>query len=320
MSTTVIPSPKPEIEYPDCDGQPMSDKTLQLKWIVTIKEGLEALFRNNPDVFVAGDLLWYAEEGKPKIRTAPDAMVAFGRPKGYRGSYKQWVEGGIAPQVVFEVLSPGNRQSELIRKFRFYDRYGVEEVAKMNGYTSPRLGVRFKPGKGSDRLRIIAPDGQRFLTYVELMEAREAERLRAQAADQRVEAERQRTEAERQRAEAADHRAETGASAPRPSASAPRPSASAPNASPRGFASWGSSSTEGPSYWKLVQVLSPDESDRIRLAPYYSFKPRMIPSRCKFIMCPVATNASKMETARPINSTTSQGNDATLPAETIWLL
>src|SRR5208337_2350628 len=86
---------------------------------------------------------------------------------------------------------------------------GLEEVAKMNGYTSPRLGVRFKPGKGSDRLRIIAPDGQRFLTYVELMEAREAERLRAQAADQRVEAERQRTEAERQRAEAADQRAET---------------------------------------------------------------------------------------------------------------
>ena len=232
MSTTVTPSQRPEIEYPDCDGQPMSDNTLQFKWIVTIKEGLEAHFRNNPDVFVAGDLLWYAEEGKPKIRTAPDAMVAFGRPKGYRGSYKQWVEGGIAPQVVFEVLSPENRQSELIRKFRFYDRYGVEEyyvynpdngdlagwlrgdsgleeVAKMKGYTSPRLGVRFKPGEGSDRLRIIAPDGQRFLTYVELVEAREAERLRAQAADQRVEAERQRTEAERQRAEAADQRAET---------------------------------------------------------------------------------------------------------------
>ena len=207
MSTTVTPSQRPEIEYPDCDGQPMSDNTLQFKWIVTIKEGLEALFRNDPDVFVAGDLLWYAEEGKPKIRTAPDVMVAFGRPKGYRGSYKQWVEGGIAPQVVFEVLSPGNRQSEIIRKFRFYERYGVEEyyvydpdngdlagwlrggsgledVAEMNGYISPRLGVRFEPGEGPDRLRIIAPDGQPFLTYVELVEAWEAERLRAQAADQ----------------------------------------------------------------------------------------------------------------------------------------
>ena len=39
------------------------------------------------------------------------AMVVFGRPKGYRGSYRQWEEGGIAPQVVFEILSPGNRAS-----------------------------------------------------------------------------------------------------------------------------------------------------------------------------------------------------------------
>jgi len=224
MSTTVTPSPRPEIEYPDCDGQPMSDNTLQFKWIVTIKEGLEALFRNNPDVFVAGDLLWYAEEGKPKVRTAPDVMVVFGRPKGYRGSYKQWVEGGIAPQVVFEVLSPGNRKSEIIHKFRFYERYGVEEyyvydpdngelagwlrgrsgledLEEMDGYVSPRLGIGFEPRAGSDRLRIIAPDGQPFLTYVELVEAREAERLRARTAEQLADTERQRAETEHQRAE-----------------------------------------------------------------------------------------------------------------------
>jgi Uma2 family endonuclease len=209
----------------------MSDNTLQFKWIVVIKEGLEALFRNDPNVFVAGDLLWYSEEGKPKIRTAPDTMIAFGRPKGYRGSYKQWVEGGIAPQVVFEVLSPGNRQTETIRKFRFYERYGVEEyyvynpdngdlagwlrgdsaleeVAEMNEYTSPRLGVRFEPGEGSDNLRIIAPNGQPFLTYVELFEQREAERLRAETADRRAETERVRAETERLRAEAAVERAE----------------------------------------------------------------------------------------------------------------
>ncbi len=87
----------------------MSDNTLQFEWIVTIKEGLEAVFRNDPQVFVAGDLLWYPVQGNPKIRTAPDVLVAFGRPKGYRGSYRQWEEGGIAPHVVFEVLSPGNR-------------------------------------------------------------------------------------------------------------------------------------------------------------------------------------------------------------------
>jgi Uma2 family endonuclease len=204
MNFTTTPSHRLEIEYPDSDGQPMSDNTLQFEWIVTIKEGLEAVFRNAPQVFVAGDLLWYPEQGKPKIRTAPDAMAVFGRPKGYRGSYKQWEEGGVAPQVVFEVLSPGNRQAETIRKFRFYERYaveeyyaynpdngdlagwkrgesGLEEIAELNGYTSPRLGIRFEPGEGPNDLKIIAPDGRPFLTYVELFEDREAERLRAEA-------------------------------------------------------------------------------------------------------------------------------------------
>ncbi len=105
----------------------MSDNTLQFKWIVLIKEGLETLFRHDPNVFVAGDLLRYPEERKPKIRQAPDVMVVLGRPKGERGSHKQWEEDGIAPQVVFEVLSPGYRLDEMLRKFRFYEKYGVEE-------------------------------------------------------------------------------------------------------------------------------------------------------------------------------------------------
>src|SRR4051795_2534945 len=120
-------SPSKTIDYPDSDGLPMSDNTLQFQWITTLVGGLEALFRDDPNVFVAGDLLWYPVEGDNVTRSAPDAMVAFGRPKGYRGSYKQWVEGGIAPQVVFEILSPGNRAGRMVRKFRFYERFGVEE-------------------------------------------------------------------------------------------------------------------------------------------------------------------------------------------------
>jgi hypothetical protein len=49
---------------------------------VVIKENLELLFANLPDVLVAGDLLWYPVQDNTKIRTAPDAMVVFGRPKG----------------------------------------------------------------------------------------------------------------------------------------------------------------------------------------------------------------------------------------------
>ncbi len=58
---------------------------------------------------------------------ANDVMVVFGRPKGRRGSYKQWQEDNIAPQVVFEILSPSNSLEEMERKLLFYQRYGVEE-------------------------------------------------------------------------------------------------------------------------------------------------------------------------------------------------
>ncbi|MGO8900964.1 MAG: Uma2 family endonuclease [Isosphaeraceae bacterium] len=197
MSISTSLPPQSQIVYPEADGEPMAENTVQFRWIVTIKEGLEKVFRDRPDVFVAGDLLWYPVEGQPETRQAPDAMVVFGRPKGDRGSYMQWVEGGIAPQVVFEVLSPGNRYryKQMVKKFDFYQRYGVEEyyvydpesfeldgwkrsgekleeVLEMNGWVSPRLGVRFDRSQGE--LILIDPAGQRFLTYGELALERDA--------------------------------------------------------------------------------------------------------------------------------------------------
>src|SRR5581483_7925797 len=127
MATVTTAAPESEIVYPDSDGQPMADNTRQFEAIVMIQGGLDAQFRNDPNVFVAGDNLWYPVQGRTDICQAPDVYVAFGRPKGHRGSYKQWEEGNIPPQVVFEVLSPSNRYSEMQRKFWFYERYGVEE-------------------------------------------------------------------------------------------------------------------------------------------------------------------------------------------------
>ncbi len=189
------------IAYPDDDGLPMSDNSLQFHWIVTLQGGLDALFRDDPEIVVAGNQLWYPVEGKPTIRAAPDVMVIFGRPKRYRGSYMQWLEGGVAPQVVFEVTSPSNRPGEMVRKFQFYDRYGVDEyyvynpdcpaldgwlregghlepIPEIDGWISPRLGVRID--LTGDELQVFDPGGRAFATYVELVRQREAERLRAE--------------------------------------------------------------------------------------------------------------------------------------------
>ena len=56
-----------EIVYEDSDGRRIADNTLQFEWIVTLKGGLDALFHADPDVFVAGDLLWYPVKGQPKV-------------------------------------------------------------------------------------------------------------------------------------------------------------------------------------------------------------------------------------------------------------
>ncbi len=194
---------KLEIIYPSSDGQPMAESTEHYQWIVTIEGGLEALFKDDNNVFVAGDLLWYPVEGRSEIRRAPDVMVALGRPKGSRGSYIQHLEAGIAPQVVFEILSKGNRISEMARKFEFYQTYGVEEyyvydhlandlvgwlrnhddrhlepIADIENWTSPRLGIRFEIT--DETLKIFKPDGTRFLTYLEQAEQAELERDRAE--------------------------------------------------------------------------------------------------------------------------------------------
>ena len=221
MSSTMVEATP--IVYPDSDGMPMADNTQQFRAIVTIQGNLDALFRDRADVFVAGDLLWYPVEGRPDIRRAPDALVVFGRPKGDRGSYRQWEEAGIAPQVVFEVLSRGNTLTEIAAKFEFYDTYGVEEyyvydpergemtgwrqvagrlrvIEEIDGWVSPRLGVRF--GREGGEVRLYLPDGRPFVSFVELQAQLEHERQRAEAERQRAEEERRRAEEEQQRAEA----------------------------------------------------------------------------------------------------------------------
>ena len=196
------------IEYPERDGQPMADNTKQFRWIMTIQGGLDALFANRADVFVAGDLLWYPVEGDNKTRAAPDALIVFGRPKGDRSAYLQWQENGVAPQVVFEVLSPGNTVPEMTRKFAFYDRYGAEEyylydpdhnelsgwirtegrlntIESMNGWVSPKLGIRFD--LSGEELKLIRPDGLPFETYTELAARAEQELRHAERERQRAE-------------------------------------------------------------------------------------------------------------------------------------
>ncbi|MFN3315676.1 MAG: Uma2 family endonuclease, partial [Raineya sp.] len=106
-------------------------------------------------------------------------------------SYKQWEEDNIAPQVIFEINSPGNTALEMLKKFDFYQYYGVKEyvfydpdtnelaiwvrnesrleaVEEVNNWQSPLLGVRFVLDE--DTLFLYRPDGERFATYTEILD------------------------------------------------------------------------------------------------------------------------------------------------------
>lgn len=204
-----------EVVYPESDGQPMADNTQQFAFIHTVKGNLDVLCED----FVAGDHLWYPVEGHPEIRVAPDVYVAVGRPKGHRGSYRQWEEDDVPLTVVFEWWSPSNGFADQLRKHQFYDRHGVDEfyafdqvrreltafhradgslqlVPTEDGVHSPRLGIRLQV-VGED-LHIWGPDGRPFLSMTEM----DAARRRAEEACARAEEERARAEEERARASA----------------------------------------------------------------------------------------------------------------------
>jgi hypothetical protein len=215
MSTTA----ENVVTYPESDGMPMAENTLQGEWIMKIHGNLSYRFREHPDVFVAADNFWYPVEGNNEIVQAPDVYVVFGRPKHHRGSYRQWEEDDIPIQVVFEILSPSNTPARMAEKLEFYEHYGVQEyyeydpqknrlsiwyrnngslvaVGAVHGWESPRLGVRFD--MSGEVLVIYHPDGRAFDTYLD-----SATRADEQAQRASVEAQRALEAMQRAREEAA---------------------------------------------------------------------------------------------------------------------
>ena len=218
----------PQTLYPDSDGKPMAENTEQYEWIVCLVTNLKHLLKDEV-AFVAGDLLWYPVEveSPPVPSQAPDAMVALGRPAGYRGSYKQWLEDNIAPQVVFEILSPSNTRREMAEKQKFYEDYGVLEsyyydperkdfwgfvrsdkseictliTSLYLPWTSPKLQIRFE--MFDDGLAVFHPNGEPFaLPETILLERDAAREAQQQAQTERDEAQTERDEAQTERDEA----------------------------------------------------------------------------------------------------------------------
>jgi len=213
MSVTTTAPWRQQIDYPESDGRPTAETDLHRQEMLDAIDSLTDFFRAEPEVYVAGNLLLYYEEGNPSASVAPDVFVVKGVPKGYRRTYKLWDEGQ-PPTIVLEITSRFTRLEDLGNKRALYALLGVREyflfdplaeylVPPLHGYVlvsgeyrrldpdvedslpSRALGLRLRMEYG--RLRLInAATGERLLRPAEAREQARAEAEARRAAEQRL--------------------------------------------------------------------------------------------------------------------------------------
>ena len=91
---TPIPSPAvAEVYYPESDGQPMAETDVHRDLMLDLIAMLREYFRDDPHVYISGNLFLYYQEGDPRRVVAPDVFVVKGIPGHQRRIYKLWEEG-----------------------------------------------------------------------------------------------------------------------------------------------------------------------------------------------------------------------------------
>ena len=125
QSVGVAAEPR-RIHYPESDGVPMSENDFQAAAIFSFRSALVTRFAHRSDVYVAGNLFVYYEEGNPARSVSPDLFVVFGVANRLRRTYRIWDEGK-APDFVLEVVSPSSGRRDLVEKRRLYRALGVSE-------------------------------------------------------------------------------------------------------------------------------------------------------------------------------------------------
>ncbi len=144
-------------------------------------EAFRERFREKPDVYVAGNLFLYYEQGNPRAVVAPDLFVVpCAAKEPPRRTYLLWKEEGRVPCLVIEVTSDNTRDEDLGRKRKTYADLGVEEYFLFDPFEEyldpPLQGLRLESG----RYREVAPepDGSLISRTTGVTLRREGQRIR----------------------------------------------------------------------------------------------------------------------------------------------
>lgn len=153
--TTILTQPEPtalapKIIYPETDGEPMAETDVHRKQLGTyLVDPLIEHFRDNPEIYVSGNLILYYEEGSPRKHTAPDVFVVKGVGDYDRRTYKLWEEE-VAPCFIIEVTSTSTRRNDWREKRFLFEDLGVAEYFLFDPYGEymkpPLQGFRLVEG------------------------------------------------------------------------------------------------------------------------------------------------------------------------------
>jgi Uma2 family endonuclease len=130
------------VEYPDTDGQPMTESDATRLYLIYCVEALRLFFRGRSQVYVSGNLFIYYQEGQPSKSVSPDVFVVFGVSSRKRRSYKTWQEGGKLPSFVLEITSLSTKKQDEEAKPLLYASLGVPEYFQYDptgDYLKPQL-------------------------------------------------------------------------------------------------------------------------------------------------------------------------------------
>lgn len=120
----LVPGEDPTVVYPEEEKAPESE--LQGNARRYVQGALSIRYQERPYIYVAGDMFVYYRMNDAEARLAPDIMVVFGGAESPpRPSWLVWREGGLTPDFVLEIASPGTAVDDAGWK---RDRYGVMEV------------------------------------------------------------------------------------------------------------------------------------------------------------------------------------------------
>lgn len=118
--TYSLEKPK-EVIYPESDGKPMAETDVHIDQIIDLRKALQAYYRDNPMIYVSGNIFIYYLENDTREQVSPDLFVVKGVPKHRRRYYQTWVEGK-APDFVLEVTSKKTKTEDLNYKYELYER------------------------------------------------------------------------------------------------------------------------------------------------------------------------------------------------------